>query len=77
MLPILVGETSQKRYPVASGLQTLWENRQMPLGLEEEGFILQCYATVIDDLGGSGTYFIQEVQVVIDKVCTGLKVLEI
>ena len=35
----------------------------MPLGLEEEGFILQCYATVIDDLGGSGTYFIQEVQV--------------
>ena len=39
----------------------------MPLGLEKEGFILQCYATVIDDLGGSGTYFIQEVQVGIDK----------
>ena len=59
----LLGETSNDSYIIASGLQPSWNNRQLPVGLEGDGFSLTCSVMVFDDLGASETYFVQHVTV--------------
>ena len=48
---------------MASGSNPHWNDRQLPVGIEEDGFVLRCTVMVVDDIGAAETYFVQEVTV--------------
>ena len=64
LFSIYAGNNSHgDRFIVASGSNPVWNERQLPVGLEDDSYVLSVWVEVYDDLGSLETYFVSYVTV--------------